>query len=43
VNFTGKYKYNPDLFKDILGLADDFNEFYELYEKTSSIKTYPRR
>jgi len=33
VSYTGEYKYNPDTFKDILGLADDFNEFYELYEK----------
>ena len=26
------YKYNPDDYRDMLGLADDLTEFYRLYE-----------
>jgi len=26
------YKYNPDDYRDMLGLTDDLTEFYRLYE-----------
>jgi hypothetical protein len=33
------YRYNPDDYKSVLGLADDLSEFYRLYEKYRGDKT----
>ena len=33
------YKYNPDDYRDVLGLSDDLSNFYRLYERYRADRT----
>ena len=36
---NGAYKYNPDDYRDVLGLSDDLSKFYRLYEQYRADRT----